>query len=119
MGYLTKSSPARCGHGSPTRRVASGASRTTSISSVTAATSPSSAGAQDCPYTYMRDLVAGKYRLPWEDEVLVTDGTSCGIPATQPPLRGLIVTAPHGGPGAGLVAILRRVTVLKCGGAVV
>ena len=37
-------------------------------------------GAQDCPYTYMRDLVAGKYRLPWEDEVLVTDGTSCGFP---------------------------------------
>jgi hypothetical protein len=26
-------------------------------------------GAQDCPYTYMRDLAAGKYRLPWEDEV--------------------------------------------------
>jgi formamidase len=37
-------------------------------------------GAQDCPYTYMRDLVARKYRLPWEDEVLVTDGTSCGFP---------------------------------------
>jgi formamidase len=39
-------------------------------------------GAQDCPYTYMRDLVAGKYRLPWEVEV--TDGTSCGFP---PPTR--------------------------------
>jgi formamidase len=38
-------------------------------------------GARDCPYTYMRDLVAGKYRLPWEDEVAVTDGTSCGFPA--------------------------------------
>jgi formamidase len=36
-------------------------------------------GAQDCPYTYMRDLVAGTYRLPWEDEVQVTDGTSCGF----------------------------------------
>jgi formamidase len=24
-------------------------------------------GAQDCPYTYMHDLVAGRYRLPWED----------------------------------------------------
>jgi len=24
--------------------------------------------------------VAGKYRLPWEDEVQVTDGTSCGFP---------------------------------------
>ena len=26
-------------------------------------------GAQDCPYTFMHDLVAGRYRLPWEDEV--------------------------------------------------
>lgn len=38
-------------------------------------------GAQDCPYTYMHDLMAGKYRLPWEDEVKVTDGTSCGFAA--------------------------------------
>jgi len=38
-------------------------------------------GAQDCPYTYMQDLVAGRYRLPWENEVAVTDGTSCGFPA--------------------------------------
>jgi formamidase len=37
-------------------------------------------GAGDCPYTYMRDLVAGRYRLPWEDEVEVTDGTGCGFP---------------------------------------
>ena len=36
-------------------------------------------GAQDCPYTYMHDLVAGRYRLPWESEVQVTDGTSCGF----------------------------------------
>jgi formamidase len=36
-------------------------------------------GAQDCPYTYMHDLVAGKYRLPWEDQVKVTDGSSCGF----------------------------------------
>ena len=38
-------------------------------------------GAQDCPYTYMRDLVAGRYRLPWESEVVHRDGTSCGFPA--------------------------------------
>jgi formamidase len=38
-------------------------------------------GAQDCPYTYMQDLVAGRYCLPWENEVQVTDGTSCGFPA--------------------------------------
>src|SRR6266853_1934443 len=36
-------------------------------------------GAQDCPYTYMQDLVAGRYRLPWESEVRHTDGTSCGF----------------------------------------
>jgi formamidase len=41
-------------------------------------------GAQDCPYTYMHDLVAGKYRLPWETEVLHHDGTSCGF---APPTR--------------------------------
>jgi formamidase len=29
-------------------------------------------GARDCPYSYMRDLVAGCYRLPWEEEVRVT-----------------------------------------------
>ena len=38
-------------------------------------------GAQDCPYTFMHDMVAGTYRVPWEDEVKVTDGTSCGFPA--------------------------------------
>lgn len=41
-------------------------------------------GAQDCPYTYMQDLVNGSYRLPWEDEVVHTDGSSCGFP---PPTR--------------------------------
>lgn len=41
-------------------------------------------GAKDCPYTYMQDLVAGRYRLPWENEVIHTDGTSCGFP---PPTR--------------------------------
>ncbi len=38
-------------------------------------------GARDCPYTYMQDLVAGRYRLPWEDEIVHKDGTSCGFPA--------------------------------------
>ncbi len=41
-------------------------------------------GATDCPYTYMKDLVDGRYRLPWEDEVVHKDGTSCGFP---PPTR--------------------------------
>jgi formamidase len=38
-------------------------------------------GARDCPYTFMQDMVKGEYRLPWEDEVVHTDGTSCGFPA--------------------------------------
>jgi formamidase len=38
-------------------------------------------GAGDCPYTYMHDLVAGRYQLPWEASVKITDGTSCGLPA--------------------------------------
>jgi formamidase len=29
----------------------------------------------------MQDMVAGTFRLPWEDEVTVTDGTPCGFPA--------------------------------------
>jgi formamidase len=37
--------------------------------------------AGDCPYTYMQDLAAGRYRPPWEDSVQVTDGTGCGIAA--------------------------------------
>ena len=41
-------------------------------------------GARDCPYTYMRDLAAGCYRLPWEEKVQVTDGSSCGF---DPPTR--------------------------------
>ncbi len=41
-------------------------------------------GAGDCPYTFMRDLLEGTYRLPWENEVKVTDGASCGFP---PPSR--------------------------------
>ncbi|KAI7232765.1 Formamidase [Hortaea werneckii] len=40
-----------------------------------------SGGAQDCPYTYMQDLVKGKYKQSGEEDVKVTDGTGCGIPA--------------------------------------
>ena len=40
-------------------------------------------GAQDCPYTYMHDLVAEKYRLPWEEQVKSIDGTACGFPAPE------------------------------------
>lgn len=33
------------------------------------------------PFTWVDDLSAGKYRLPWHDQVQVTDGTSYGYPA--------------------------------------
>lgn len=45
----------------------------------------------------MHDLAAGKYALPWEKDVKVTDGTSCGfaaptrtfkpVPTTLPPAK--------------------------------
>jgi formamidase len=38
-------------------------------------------GARDCPYTFMKDLVAERYQLPWEAEIVEKDGTSCGFPA--------------------------------------
>jgi formamidase len=31
----------------------------------------------------MQDLVAGRYRLPWEDEVVHVDGASCGFPPPE------------------------------------
>ncbi|WP_127783008.1 formamidase [Rhodococcus sp. X156] len=42
-------------------------------------------GARDCPYTFMTDLVKGEYRVPWEAEVQVTDGTADGYgPGREP-----------------------------------
>jgi len=38
-------------------------------------------GAQDCPYTFMRDMVSGRFALPWEHEVVHKDGQSCGFSA--------------------------------------
>ena len=34
-------------------------------------------GAQDCPYTFMHDMVNGRYKLPWDATVQVRDGTPC------------------------------------------
>lgn len=42
-------------------------------------------GATDNPYTWVRDLADGKYRLPWEDEVVVRDGTVEGYGPPRPP----------------------------------
>lgn len=41
-------------------------------------------GATDCPYTYMKDLVNGCYRVPWEANVVHKDGTAYGF---SPPTR--------------------------------
>ncbi|CAK7237208.1 hypothetical protein SBRCBS47491_009899 [Sporothrix bragantina] len=38
-------------------------------------------GARDCPYTYMRDLVAGRYTQAEDAEVVIRDGTVCGFEA--------------------------------------
>jgi formamidase len=46
-------------------------------------------GAQDCPYTFMHDMVAGRFALPWSAQVVHTDGTACGF---APPTRD------YGGP---------------------
>jgi formamidase len=54
-------------------------------------------GAQDCPYTYMKDLVAGRYELPWEAEVVHRDGRSCNFP---PPERAYQGEAPAPRPDA-------------------
>lgn len=39
-------------------------------------------GASDCPYTYMQDLVKGRWKTAEDDQVVVTDGTPCGF---EPP----------------------------------
>ena len=38
-------------------------------------------GAQDCPYTFMKDMVKGTYQLPWVESIVVRDGTPCGFDA--------------------------------------
>ena len=36
-------------------------------------------GAQDCPYTFMQDMVNGRYLLPWDESIVHKDGSSCGF----------------------------------------
>jgi formamidase len=63
-------------------------------------------GATDCPYTYMTDLAAGRYHVPWEDDVLITDGTSEGY---GPPRRsGDPVDTARAGARAGAVVASRQ-----------
>nr|WP_067298962.1 formamidase [Marinobacterium profundum] len=47
-------------------------------------------GAQDCPYTYMSDMIQGQYKLPWEDAVKITDGTVCGFDVPTRTYKGNI-----------------------------
>jgi len=49
-------------------------------------------GAQDCPYTFMQDMVAGQARLPWEADVQHTDGQACGF---APPTRSFMGSEPN------------------------
>ena len=44
-------------------------------------------GAQDCPYTYMQDLVAGRYRLPWEADVRARRRHILRLSCADAPLR--------------------------------
>ena len=44
-------------------------------------------GAQDCPYTFMKDMVQGQYKLPWDETIQVKDGTPCGF---APPTRSFM-----------------------------
>jgi formamidase len=60
-------------------------------------------GAMDCPYTFMQDMVAGTFRLPWEDQVKVTDGTSA-----MAPRRGAAISI-YPGRSSGL-----RIAYLSC-----
>jgi len=40
-------------------------------------------GAMDCPYTFQPGHGGRHVSVPWEDQVKVTDGNSCGFPAQR------------------------------------
>jgi formamidase len=37
-------------------------------------------GEKECPYTWVKDFAAGKYRLPWEEKIKIKDGSYYGYP---------------------------------------
>lgn len=39
-------------------------------------------GMSDCGLTWVKDLAAGKYKLPWEDKIKIKDGAIYGYPTT-------------------------------------
>ncbi len=59
-------------------------------------------GAQDCPYTFMQDMVAGRYQLPWDASIQVRDGTPCGFAAPTRGYRGAEPNPLEPGAPAGL-----------------
>ncbi len=69
------------------RRSAHLGRETTTTSWATAVTSPRSG--DGTAYTYLQDLVSGTYRVPWEDEVVVTDGTGVGFGTPADVRRGV------------------------------
>ncbi len=40
-------------------------------------------GVKENPYTFVKDLAEGKYKVPWEDEIKVKDGTIYGYPVKK------------------------------------
>ncbi|MFZ2649307.1 MAG: formamidase [Burkholderiaceae bacterium] len=60
-------------------------------------------GAMDCPYTFMQDMVAGRYRLPWDASIQVRDGQPCGFAAPARAYR-----APEPNPLEGAASVARR-----------
>ena len=36
-------------------------------------------GVKENPYTFVKDLAEGKYKVPWEDEIKVKDGSFMDI----------------------------------------
>ncbi|GER67938.1 formamidase [Weizmannia acidilactici] len=41
-------------------------------------------GVKENPYTYIRDLAENRYKLPWEDDIKIKDGSIYGYPAKNP-----------------------------------
>ena len=39
-------------------------------------------GESDAGLTYIKDLAAGRYHLPWEDDIQIKDGSIYGYPTT-------------------------------------
>ena len=45
-------------------------------------------GVKENPYTFVKDLAEGKYKVPWEDEIKVKDGSIYGYPVKNDSFLG-------------------------------